>query len=223
MAKPLVYLLNGNSNHAATERYSRAATTYFGERAVVETETLTTAPLYIATRRDCVRAAVHILDHVEARLARRDARKPDALILACFGEPGLGALRELSDIPMFGLLETSARAVAGLGKSFSILTPGRDWPAQMRELLGAYGLLDMCRGINVWPHEAADADLMFARAAMRTAIDEVAEREAADAIILGGPHAIGLGADRAAGRPVLVRDAFGLTLDEVAASLQVGG
>ena len=121
MAKPLVYLLNGNSNEAATERYARAATAYFGERAAVEARTLVDAPLYIATRRDCARAAVGILDHAEARLARRDLPKPDALILACFGEPGLGALRELSDIPMFGLLEASARAVAGRGKSFSIL------------------------------------------------------------------------------------------------------
>ena len=222
MAKPLVYLLNGNSNEAATARYARAATAYFGERAAVEARTLVDAPLYIATRRDCARAAVGILDHAEARLARRDLPKPDALILACFGEPGLGALRELSDIPMFGLLEASARAVAGRGKSFSILTPGRDWPAQMRELLGGYGLLGMCRGINVWPDAATEADSMFAETAMRDAIADVAAREGADAIILGGPHAIGLGADRVADRPVLVRDAFTLTLEEVVAALKVG-
>jgi Asp/Glu/hydantoin racemase len=222
MTKPLVYLLNGNSNRAATDRYARAATAYFGERAALEAETLTTAPLYIATRRDCVRAAALILTHVEARLARRGARKPDALVHACFGEPGLGAVRELSDIPMFGLLETSARAIVGQGRNFSILTPGRDWPTPMRELLGAYGLLGMCRGITVWPHEASDADLTLARVAMQAAIDEVAEREKAEAIILGGPQALGLAADHAGHRPVLVRDAFSLTLGEVASSLEIG-
>ena len=163
-----------------------------------------------------------MLDHSGTHIDALFHNNPDALILACFGEPGLGALRELSDIPMFGLLEASARAVAGRGKSFSILTPGRDWPAQMRELLGGYGLLGMCRGINVWPDAATEADSMFAETAMRDAIADVAAREGADAIILGGPHAIGLGADRVADRPVLVRDAFTLTLEEVVAALKVG-
>lgn len=219
MTKPLVYLVNGNSNAAATARYAAAAARRFGDSAVVEAATVACSPRYIATRRDCARAAAAILDHVEARLAQPDTARPDALVLACFGEPGLGALRELADIPMFGLLEASARAVAGRKMSFSILTPGRDWPAQMRDLLGAYGLLDGCRGITVWPDDAMDADGARAEAAMRAAIAEVAEREGADAILLGGPQAIGIAADRVGNRPVWVRDALSVTLDEAAAAL----
>jgi Asp/Glu/hydantoin racemase len=215
MNKPLIYLLNGNSNRATTERYEAAAARHFSKHALIEADTVAKAPLYIATRRDCVRAAAFILDHVEARLAQLNAPKPKALILACFGEPGLGALRELSNIPIFGLLETSARFVAGLGRSFSILTPGRDWPTQMRELLGAYGLLDKCRGITVWPDAALEPDRATANAAMRQTITEVAKHERADAIILGGPHAIGLDVEPVAGRSVLVRDAFSLTLEKV--------
>jgi allantoin racemase len=46
----------------------------------------------------------------------------DALILGCFGDPGLDALRELVSIPIIGPGEASALMAASLGHRFTIIT-----------------------------------------------------------------------------------------------------
>ena len=46
----------------------------------------------------------------------------DALILGCFGDPGLDALRELLSIPVIGPGEASALTAASLGHRFSVIT-----------------------------------------------------------------------------------------------------
>jgi len=47
----------------------------------------------------------------------------DAVIIACFSDPGLQAMEEISDILVVGIQEVSLHAAAMLGNKFSILTP----------------------------------------------------------------------------------------------------
>jgi len=47
----------------------------------------------------------------------------DAVILACFSDPGLHAAREISTIPVIGIEESSFHVAAMLGAKFSIMTP----------------------------------------------------------------------------------------------------
>jgi allantoin racemase len=46
----------------------------------------------------------------------------DALILGCYGDPGLDAMRELLSIPVIGPGEATALTAASLGHRFSIIT-----------------------------------------------------------------------------------------------------
>ncbi|MFI0843031.1 aspartate/glutamate racemase family protein [Mesorhizobium sp. IMUNJ 23232] len=46
----------------------------------------------------------------------------DAVIIGCFGDPGLEAARELTKIPVVGPCESSLLLAAGLGHKFSVLT-----------------------------------------------------------------------------------------------------
>ncbi len=46
----------------------------------------------------------------------------DAVILGCFGDPGLAGLRELTAIPMVGPGEATALVAASLGHRFTIIT-----------------------------------------------------------------------------------------------------
>lgn len=47
----------------------------------------------------------------------------DAVILACFSDPGLDAAKEVSDIPVIGIEEATLHMAAMLGARFSIMTP----------------------------------------------------------------------------------------------------
>jgi allantoin racemase len=59
----------------------------------------------------------------------------DAVILACFSDPGLYAAREISVIPVVGIEESSFHVAAMLGARFSIMTPRKSRiPAKRKEV-----------------------------------------------------------------------------------------
>jgi len=47
----------------------------------------------------------------------------DAVVIACFSDPGLEAAKELVNIPVIGIGEASIHAAAMLGARFSVITP----------------------------------------------------------------------------------------------------
>ncbi|MGD9138890.1 MAG: aspartate/glutamate racemase family protein, partial [Desulfobacterales bacterium] len=47
----------------------------------------------------------------------------DAVILACFSDPGLEAAKEITNIPVVGIEEATLHMAAMLGAKFSIMTP----------------------------------------------------------------------------------------------------
>jgi len=50
----------------------------------------------------------------------------DAVILACFSDPGLEAAKEISEIPVIGIEEATLHIAAMLGARFSVLTPRKE-------------------------------------------------------------------------------------------------
>jgi allantoin racemase len=56
-----------------------------------------------------------------AALQRRE-RAPDAVIVGCFGDPGLAALRELMDCPVVGPFESALHVGAQLGHRVGVVT-----------------------------------------------------------------------------------------------------
>jgi allantoin racemase len=68
----------------------------------------------------------------------------DAVILACFSDPGLDAAKEISDIPVFGIEESSMHVAAMLGHRFAVTTgdkarsPSKDLDVRVRNVESAY-------------------------------------------------------------------------------------
>jgi len=60
-----------------------------------------------------------------AEVARGEAEGVDGYVIACFGDPGLEAARELARGPVVGIAEAAMRTAAYLGRSFSV-GPRRD-------------------------------------------------------------------------------------------------
>jgi len=72
----------------------------------------------------------------------------DAYIIACFGDPGLFAAREILARPVIGIAEAAMLAACTLGYRFSILdVMQRTWP-QLEDLLRRYGLRDRCGSVR---------------------------------------------------------------------------
>src|SRR5436190_13688792 len=90
---------------------------------------------YIASR-----AAAAIAGHAVLDIYAREGKGADAAIIACFGDPGLFALRELAPVPVVGMAEASCHLASTLGRKFSIVTGGHRWGPMLEEFVAAIGL-----------------------------------------------------------------------------------
>ena len=116
-----------------------------------------------------------------------EKRGYNALIIGCYSDPGLDALRELLRIPVVGPGAASLHLAALLGTRLSVLTPsGRGYgrvAARLRAL-GLDALLASVRGIGLSVMELAkQAPGALDRAA--EAGKAAVERDGADVLVLG--------------------------------------
>jgi allantoin racemase len=110
-----------------------------------------------------------------------------AIVIACFSDPGLDAVRELTALPVVGIQEASMHLAAQLGYRYSVLITLAH-RAREREraalLAGLERRLVSCQPLGVSVLETiADRDRVFQKliAAGRRAIDD----DGADVLILG--------------------------------------
>lgn len=110
----------------------------------------------------------------------------EAVILGCFGDPGLAAARELVEIPVVGPAQASIHLAAQLGDRFGILTVVQEVIPGLRRLVRAYGqegLLATLRAVEVPVLELRQDR---ARLLQRLAAEgEAALADGADVLILG--------------------------------------
>lgn len=141
-------------------------------------------------------AASAIAAHAALEAWAQHAAGCDAVLLACFGDPGLHALRELSPAPVAGLAEASMRAAAREAARFSIVTGGAAWRPMLERLAQSLGFgtaLASVRTIALTGAQAA-ADPDSAVAALAAECVRAKREDGAGAVILGGAGFAGLAA-----------------------------
>ena len=159
------------------------------------------------------RAAAVIAGHAAMDAYARDGRGVDAVLLACFGDPGLPALREIASVPVIGMADAACRAAAGLGR-FSIVTGGARWAPMLHEFVASIGLSAQLASVRT---VALTGDAIAANP--DAALDELAREcaaardDGADAVILGGLGLAGLAARITHRVPVPLIDGLKVALD----------
>ncbi|MDR5865458.1 aspartate/glutamate racemase family protein [Halomonas koreensis] len=214
-------MLNGNTNAAMTDWMAARARAFYGDAVEVCADTAPRGVPYIASRRDCALAGGALV----ARLEARPADDHDGLLLACFGEPGLAAVREVSPVPVTGMLEASVLCALQLGARFSIVTPGRRWPRMIEDVLHELGASRRCLGITSVAIEdlALPAQRDAARRRAQAAVDEQAASLAPDVIIVGGAALAGLARELAAPTGLRLVDSLDAALAQSLALMRLAG
>lgn len=182
-----IILLNGNTTEAVTAAMLAAAPVLPG----VHLRGLT-APFGAAYVSD--RAAYAIAGHAIVEMVRGLVSKPPAAaVVACFGDPGLWAAREILPCPVVGMAEASMYAAAQLGTSFGIVTGGAAWGPMLRELAEATGLGGRLTHVETLTLTggAIAADPEAAMPALQAAVARLAAA-GAEVVILGGAGLAGL-------------------------------
>lgn len=194
-------VVNGNTTAELTASLAIQARLFFGEAAQVHAVTVPFGPAYIASRAQAVVSAHAVLETVEREAAHADAAGApfDACLLACFGEPGIGAVRERLRMPVAGMAEAAIMTALQRGDRYAIVTVGRLWPGMLREQIRQLGLESRCAGVVALPGNALDyvARSPATIAAVGQALD--------DAVALGADVVIVAGAALAGFLPSLPR------------------
>ncbi len=111
----------------------------------------------------------------------------DGVILGCFGDPGLDALRELVSIPVVGPGETAMHVASMLGHRFSIVTVLESVVPSLERLariVGLDGRLASVRAVNI-PVLELRKNIDFTLARLIEESRSAIEEDSADVIVLG--------------------------------------
>ena len=123
------------------------------------------------------------------------ASLPDAVLIGCFGDPGLLALRECCPVPVTGLAEAAFAEAAQHGR-FAIVTGGVRWKPMLQRLAHSLGYGASLACIHTVEATGAElaADPVAACVLLAQACREVIEQQAVQAVILGGAGLAGMAA-----------------------------
>ena len=144
---------------------------------------------YIADEISYAVAAHAVLDAYSAHFDGHDA-----VLIACFGDPGLLALREMAGVPVFGLAQASLAAATQHGR-FAVVTGGHAWGPMLARFARAQQLDARLCGIHTV--DLTGAQIAAAPAAALDSLAAAAQQGidgGAGCILLGGAALAGLAA-----------------------------
>jgi Asp/Glu/hydantoin racemase len=200
---PRLLVINPNTTQSITDLVARHVSAAVGAGFEIVPATGAFGCAYI-TSEACYAVGAHAaLDCLE-----RHGAGCDAVLLACFGDPGLFAIKETSRVPVLGLAEASMIEATEAAGRFSIVTGGAAWKPMLERFAAQLGYADRLASVRTVAltggeiAAAPDAALATLAGESRAA----AEHDGAQAVILGGAGLAGLAARIADRVPVPVLD-----------------
>ena len=176
-------LVNPNTSGAMTAGMTASAQAVAAPGTLVVGRQPSFGPASIEGHYDDVFGAAGVAEQV--RLAQGEGF--DAVVIACFGDPGLDAARELTTAPVLGIAEAAFHAASFIATGFSVVTTMTRTCVIAERLVLRYGFERSCRGVHgtdipVLALEACGEDtLAQIEAAARAAL----ARDRSGAIVLG--------------------------------------
>ena len=176
-----ILVVNPNTSHGMTQKIGAAAQRVAANGTKIIAVSSPTGPVSIEGYYDEAMSLAGLLQAV------RDAKDFDAVVIACFDDTGLDALRCLTDKPVLGIGEAGYRMASMVSNKFSVVTTlARSVPALEHNIL-RYGLERHCQRVR--SSEVAVLELEEANpAALKKIEDEIAlaiRDDRAGAIVLG--------------------------------------
>jgi len=204
-------LINPNTSAAVTDLLARHARALAPAGAVLHAVTASFGAPYIASA-DAVALATQAVPAAwAAHLAGHAA--PDAVLVACFGDPGVQALRSTAGVPVLGLAEVAMREADALAAAhpagrYAIVTGGAAWGPMLEDLAVQLGLAQRLAGVVTVERTGAEllADPVAAQALLLGACQQALVLGGVRAIVIGGAALADLAAPLAAQVPVPLID-----------------
>ncbi|HTI22737.1 MAG TPA: aspartate/glutamate racemase family protein [Kutzneria sp.] len=170
----LIKVVNPNTSRAMTAVIEQAAVNVAAAGTTIAAVTSRMGPASIESHYDEALAVPGVLAEISGA---------DGYVIACFGDPGLDAAREVADGPVVGIAEAAMHAAAFLGRGFTVVTTlartaGRTW-----DLVDRYGMSRLCRRVRAC--EVPVLEVALAEKAVTEECRTAAAQDGCDAIVLG--------------------------------------
>src|SRR5262245_55025721 len=176
-------VINPNTSQAMTESIGAAARSVARVGTDIVSVCPTFGPASIESYYDEYLCVPGVLDEIR----KGEADNADAYIIACYGDPGLSAAREVTTKPVISIAEASLYIASILAARFSIVTVVPRVQTMLEEMVARYGFRDRMVSIRTTPLYVLDVEkdparvLRMLHAEARKAKDE----DDAEAILLG--------------------------------------
>ncbi len=218
----LIQVINPNTSTAMTETIGAAA------RAVAarDTEILAVCPQHgvpsIEGHFDEAVAAIGVLEQVQ----RGEKLGVSGHVIACFGDPGLLAARELASGPVIGIAEAAMHTATLVATRFSIITTLPRTLVIARHLLQQYGFTHHCAALHAidLPVLALEDGSGVAQERVRARCIQAVREDNSGAIVLGcgGMASLAQALTRELGMPVIDGVSAAVKMVEALVALGLG-
>lgn len=176
-------IINPNTTAAMTQVIGQAARSVAAPSTEVTACNPSGGPVSIEGHYDEAVAALGVLEQVRAG----EREGTDAYVIACFGDPGLLAARELTRAPVIGIAEAAFHLATLVATRFSVVTTLGRTAIIAEHLLQAYGFSHHCRRVRAAEIPVLDLE-HDPGAALRAIVEEslrAKEEDRIGAIVLG--------------------------------------
>ncbi|GHH68635.1 aspartate/glutamate racemase family protein [Promicromonospora soli] len=186
-----IHLINPNTSRAMTDKIAVTAREVAGldVSVVAICPAPGAGPAAVESHTDEAWAALVVAQQVAASEAAGapDAAPADGYVVACFGDPGLDAARELTNGPVVGIAEAAMHVAALSGRTFAVVTTLSRTLGRAHDLVRRYGFEDAC--VAMYAADVPVLELEDAGSAARETIARLCERavrdDGADTVVLG--------------------------------------
>ena len=140
-----IKLINPNTTQSMTDSIYNMAVRY----ADADTEITAVSPLTGPDSIECyVDEYLAVPGVIQEVIKGAKEENADAFIIACFGDPGLAAAREVTEKPVLGICESAITTAKFIAPYFSVVSVLDRSRKVTEDVVKAYGAESFCRSIR---------------------------------------------------------------------------
>ncbi|MDX7949713.1 aspartate/glutamate racemase family protein [Lichenihabitans sp. Uapishka_5] len=217
-----IKVINPNTTESMTRTIAAAARAAAAPGTEILAATASTGPVSIEGHYD---EAISVIGLLEA-IREGEQQGCDGYVIACFGDPGLLAAREMTRAPVLGIAEAAMHAASFVATGFSVVTTLGRTRIIAEHLVHAYGMGRHCRRVRATELAVLELDDP-ASDARRKIVNEcrrALDEDGSGAIVLGCGGMADLARELTAELGVPVIDGVGVAVKfiEALAGLGIG-
>ena len=214
-----IALINPNTTESMTERMRNAAEPLLAGGTTLTALTATYGAPSIEGYYDEVFAVPPMIEMLTPM-----ANQIDGVVVGCFDDTGVEALRSLLSVPVVGICQAAMQAAAVLSNKFSIITTLPVSVPALQHLVQRYGFTDMCGRVRAADVPVLDLETNSASAiqAIIEELEQAIEQDGAEAIILGCAGMVDLSRELTARFDIPVIDGVGAAIKLVEGLATIG-